>query len=139
MNLVTLMGRLTADPDVRYTQGNPPTAIANYTLAVDRRRQSDNEQTADFIRCVSFGKVAELAEKHLHKGTKIALTGRWQTGSFTNKDGQKVYTNDCVVDNVYFCESKKETQPEQQYTPSSVGDGFMNVPAGIDEQLPFAK
>ena len=97
MNKVILMGRLTRDPEVRYSQGEQATAVARYTLAVDRRFRRDNDQSADFIGCVSFGRTAEFAEKYLRKGTKIAVTGRIQTGSYTNMDGQKVYTTDVVV------------------------------------------
>ena len=116
MNKVILMGRLTRDPDVRYGQGEKATPFARYTLAVDRRfvRQDggDNQQTADFIGCVAFGRAAEFAEKYLRQGTKIVVTGRIQTGSYTNRDGQKVYTTDVNTDKVFFCESKKEGSSE---------------------------
>ena len=139
MNKVLLMGRLTRDPEVRYTQGSQPMAVARFTLAVDRKTKKENEQSADFIACVAFGKGGEFVEKYLKKGTKIALEGHWQTGSFTNREGVKVYTNDCVVDSMEFAESKHEnggnaTQPSQTQTDD---DGFMNIPDGIDEQLPF--
>ena len=144
MNKVILMGRLTRDPEVRYSQAAEPLAIARYTLAVDRRFQrrdnSGNEQTADFISCVAFGRNGEFAEKYLKQGTKIAITGRIQTGSYTNKDGQKVYTTDVVVDECEFAESKNASGgngKQNAPTPSSVGDGFMNIPDGIDEELPF--
>ena len=136
------MGRLTRDPEIRYSSGENQTAIARYTLAVDRRfkRQGD-EQTADFINCVVFGRGAEFAENYLHQGTKIVATGRIQTGSYTNKDGQKVYTTDVVVEECEFAESKgsgnNASSGNSAPTPSSVGDGFMNIPDGIDEELPF--
>ena len=135
MNKVILMGRLTRDPEVRYSQGENSTAIARYTLAVDRRfrRNNDGEQTADFIGCVAFGRSAEFAEKYFRQGLKIAVTGRIQTGSYTNRDGQKVYTTDVVVEEQEFAESKAAPA-----TPvSDAGDGFMNIPDGIDEELPF--
>ena len=106
MNKVILMGRLTRDPEVRYSQGENSTAIARYTLAVDRRFKRDGDQPADFIGCVAFGKLGEFAEKYLRKGTKVVVTGRIQTGSYTNKDGQKVYTTDVVVEECEFAESK---------------------------------
>ncbi len=146
MNKVILMGRLTRDPDVRYSQGESPLAIARYTLAVDRRfRREGNEQTADFISCVSFGKTAEFAEKYYHQGTKIAISGRIQTGSYTNKDGQKVYTTEVVVEEQEFAESKNASAQNSggSYAAASsapsapVGDGFINIPEGIDEELPF--
>lgn len=159
MNRVILMGRLTREPVVRYTQSaNGSMAIARYTLAVDRRRKgadTDNtQQTADFISCVVFGKPAEFAEKYLHQGTKICVQGRIQTGSYTNKEGNKVYTTDVVVDDQEFAESKSaasgpHTQPNQAaQAPSHSGEeagpdsGFMNVPSGMDdgtqdEDLPF--
>ncbi|MBQ6695108.1 MAG: single-stranded DNA-binding protein [Lachnospiraceae bacterium] len=159
MNKVILMGRLTRDPEVRYSQGATPLAIARYTLAVDRRNARSNnngeEQTADFINCVAFGRVGEFAEKYFRKGTKIAITGRIQTGSYTNKDGVKVYTTEVVVEEQEFAESKNASAGnEGGYTggnnygggynnnysspaPSGAGDGFMNIPDGIDEELPF--
>ena len=152
MNKVILMGRLTRDPEVRYSQGENSTAIARYTLAVDRRfkRQGD-EQTADFINCVVFGRGAEFAENYLHQGTKIIAEGRIQTGSYTNKEGQKVYTTDVVVEDQEFAESKavsdanagsfRAAAPSPAPAPatpvSDAGDGFMNIPDGIDEELPF--
>ena len=140
MNKVILMGRLTRDPEVRYSQGEQATAIARYTVAVDRRfRRDGDSQTADFIGCVAFGRQAEFAEKYLRKGTKIALTGRIQTGSYTNRDGQKVYTTDVVVEEQEFAESKAASfAPADRPSPSNaVSDGFMNIPDGIDEELPF--
>ena len=136
MNKVTLIGRLTSDPEVKYSQGENATAIARYRLAVDRRFKRDNEQTADFISCVAFGKNGEFAEKYLHKGTKIAVTGRIQTGSYTNQDGQKVYTTDIVVEEHEFCESKGNGQAGPTPATQADADGFMNIPDGMDE-LPF--
>lgn len=143
MNRVILLGRLTRDPDIRYSQNGDNMAIARYTLAVDRRgrrNEDSNQQTADFIGCVAFGKNAEFAEKYLRQGTKIAITGRIQTGSYTNRDGQKVYTTDVVVDEQEFAESKRETQDNAPSAPdygTPDSDGFMNIPDGIDEELPF--
>ena len=144
MNKVILMGRLTRDPEVRYSQGEQATAIARYTLAVDRRFKRDGDQTADFIGCVAFGKLGEFAEKYLRKGTKVVVTGRIQTGSYTNKDGQKVYTTDVVVEECEFAESKNVAGDNSGFTPSdrpspssAAGDGFMNIPDGIHEELPF--
>ncbi len=155
MNKVILMGRLTRDPEVRYTQGDNAMAIARYTLAVDRRfsRNNGDEQTADFIGCVAFGRAGEFAEKYFRKGTKIAVTGRIQTGSYTNKDGVKVYTTDVVVEEQEFAESKNASGGNDGFSggfsggnnfsggrasePSGAGDGFMNIPDGIDEELPF--
>jgi single-strand DNA-binding protein len=178
MNRVILMGRLTRDPDIRYAQGEGQMCIARYTLAVDRRfsRNNNDGQTADFISCVAFGRSGEFAEKYLRKGTKIAVTGRLQTGSYTNKDGVKVYTTDVVVEDQEFAESKNAAQGGQNYDRSNYSqqgggynagrgsqnrqqggynapqaqpqgrpapenddaiDGFMNIPEGIDEELPF--
>lgn len=153
MNKAILMGRLTRDPEVRYSQGESPMAIARYTLAVDRRFGRNNDDAAaDFISCVAFGKAGEFAEKYFRKGTKIAVTGRIQTGSYTNKDGVKVYTTEVIVEEQEFAESKNAGadggftgnnnfsggysgggRPE----PMAAGDGFMNIPDGIDEELPF--
>lgn len=144
MNKVILMGRLTRDPEVRYSQGENPMAIARYSLAVDRRFNRNNQdgQTADFINCVAFGRNGEFAEKYLRKGTKILAEGRIQTGSYTNKDGVKVYTTDVVVENQEFAESKASQSeggyaPSQSAAPAPAGDGFMNIPDGIEE-LPFS-
>ena len=134
------MGRLTADPEIRYSQGENPTAIARYALAINRRFQREGEQTADFINCVAFGRNAEFAEKYFHKGIKIVVTGRIQTGSYTNKDGVKVYTTDVVVEDQEFAESKSDQSNSTASTAtqnSSSKDGFMNIPDGIDESLPF--
>ena len=144
MNKVILMGRLTRDPEVRYSAGDNAMAVARFSLAVDRRRRangSSDEQTADFINCVSFGRQAEFAEKYLRKGTKLVVTGRIQTGSYTNKDGVKVYTTDVVVEEQEFAESKASSDNggfvASAPMPQSAGDGFMNIPDGIDEELPF--
>lgn len=136
------MGRLVRDPDIRYSQGENATAVARYNLAVDRRfKREGDEQTADFISCVAFGKLAEFAEKYLHQGTKIVAEGRIQTGSYTNKDGQKVYTTDVVIENCEFAESKATSNSSGNTTsrPSPVdADGFMTIPDGADDDgLPF--
>ena len=138
MNKVILMGRLTRDPEVRYTQGDNAMAIARYSLAVDRRFKRDGEPDADFINCVAFGKAGEFAEKYLKKGTKIAVVGRIQTGSYTNKDGQKVYTTDVVVEEQEFAESKNSgSSDNNQSAPANKNTDFMSIPDGIDEELPF--
>ena len=138
MTKVILMGRLTRDPEVRYTQGDNTMAIARYSLAVDRRFKRDGEPDADFINCVAFGKAGEFAEKYLKKGTKIAVVGRMQTGSYTNKDGQKVYTTDVVVEEQEFAESKNSgSSDNNQSAPANKDMGFMNIPDSIDEELPF--
>ena len=147
MNKVILMGRLTRDPEVRYSSGDNQMAIARYSLAVDRRgrREGNDGQTADFINCVAFGRAGEFAEKYFHKGIKVLVTGRIQTGSYTNKDGQKVYTTDVIIEEQEFAESKNSSGSDGGYTgggnrapePSGAGDGFMNIPDGIDEELPF--
>lgn len=146
MNRVILMGRLTRDPDVRYSQGERAMAIARYTLAVDRRgrRNQDSEQTADFINCVAFDKAGEFAEKYFKQGMRVLITGRIQTGSYINKDGVKVYTTDIVIEDQEFADSKGSTAPgegpRQTNRPeqSSVGDGFMNIPDWLeDDDLPF--
>ena len=144
MNKVILMGRLTRNPEVRYGTGENSTAVARYTIAVDRRFKRDGEQNADFIGCVAFGRNAEFAEKYLRQGTKIVLTGRIQTSSYTNRDGQKVYTTDIVVEEQEFAESKaaacnggQNNYSRLAAAPSDV-DGFMNIPDGIDDELPFS-
>ena len=148
MNKVILVGRLTREPEVRYSQGENSMAIARYTLAVDRRgsRNSNDEQTADFINCVAFARNGEFAEKYLRKGTKIIAEGRIQTGSYTNKDGQRVYTTDVVVENQEFAESKNNSGNQESYSSGNnsapsvsagAGDGFMIIPDGIEEELPF--
>jgi single-strand DNA-binding protein len=135
MNKCILIGRLVKDPDIRYSQGQEPMAIARYTLAVDRAIKKDREQTADFISCVAFGKNGEFAEKYLHKGTKIAIEGRIQTGSY-EKDGHKVYTTDIVVEHHEFCESRNASGTSGNSAPDA--DGFVNVPDSVDDEaLPF--
>ena len=148
MNKAILIGRLTRDPEVRYSQGESSTAVARFTLAVDRRfKRAGETQDADFIGCVAFGKQAEFVEKYFKQGMKMVAVGRIQTGSYTNKDGQKVYTTDVVAEDIEFAESKgsngdsgyqggnhRESRPEPS---SAMGDGFMNIPDGIDEELPF--
>lgn len=137
MNKVNLIGRLTADPDIRYSQGENATCVARYRLAVNRKYKKDGEQEADFISCVAFGKSGEFAEKYLSKGMKIAVSGRIQTGSYTNNDGQKVYTTDIVVEEHEFCESKNASGGVAVSQQSS-SDGFMNIPDNIDDEIPFA-
>ena len=139
MNKVILMGRLTRDPEVRYSAGENALAIARYTLAVDRRFRRDGEATADFISCVSFGRAAEFVEKYFRQGLKITISGRIQTGSYTNRDGQKVYVTEVVVEEQEFAESKNAGSSSghtPQPAPEST-DGFMNIPDGIEEELPF--
>lgn len=137
MNKVILCGRMTRDAEVRYSQGESSTAVARFSLAVDRRFKRDGEYNADFINCVAFGKTGEFMEKYGKKGTKFIVEGRIQTGNFTNKDGQKVYTTDVVVEQVEFAESKGSGTAQEQPKASN-GDGFMNIPDGIDELLPFS-
>ncbi len=151
MNRVILMGRLTRDPEVRYSQGERAMAIARYTLAVDRRgrrSQDGSDQTADFIQCVAFDRAGEFAEKYFRQGMRVLVSGRIQTGSYTNRDGQKVYTTDVIVDDQEFADSKgaaadmggyQSSAPARRPEPSSaIGDGFMNIPDGVeDEGLPF--
>lgn len=143
MNKVILMGRLTRDPEVRYSQGQEPMAIARYTLAVDRRiRRQGDEQTADFIPCVAFGRSGEFAEKYFRQGLKVVISGRIQTGSYTNRDGQKVYTTEVIIEEQDFAETKAgaDSRLSQGYRPepgAASPDGFMNIPEGIEEDLPF--
>ena len=134
MNIVVLMGRLTKDPETRYTQGAEPMAITRYTLAVDRRFKQ-GYQTADFISCVCFRKAAEFAEKYFRQGMRVTVSGRIQTGSYTNKDGQKVYTTEVVVDNQEFADAKRE---ENKQDPEIPENDFVGVPEGLEEELPFA-
>lgn len=138
MNKWIGMGRLTRDPEVRYTQGENPTAVARYTLAVDRRFAKDGEKNADFISCVAFGKTAEFLEKYCKQGTKLVVEGRIQTGSFTNREGQKVYTTDIFTDSLEFAESKATANKQEKPSPSPKEDEFMRVPDSIDEELPFS-
>lgn len=140
MNKVILMGRLTRDPDVRVSNtADRQITVARYTIAVDRRAKRDgNDQTADFISCVAFDRAAEFAEKYLHQGTKVLVTGRIQTGSYTNKEGHKVYTTDVMIEEQEFCESKGQGIVEKPSPNTSAGDGFMNLPDGMDDEgLPF--
>ena len=148
MNKVILMGRLTRDPNVRYTAGDNPMGIARYTLAVDRRIKREGEATADFISCVAFGKAAEFAEKYFRQGIRIVVSGRIQTGSYTNREGNKVYTTDVVVEEQEFAESKNNAAGNNNVQGNTAAgqpignttvdaDGFMNIPDGIDEELPF--
>lgn len=144
MNRVVLIGRLTRNPDVRYTQGDKSVAVARYTLAVNKAFRRDGEPDADFINCVAFGKSAEFAEKYLKQGTKIGIVGRIQTGSYTNKDGIKVYTTDVVVDEQEFCESKNMSVQNQQFDSrpmpkQALDDDFMNIPDEdrMEEEIPF--
>ena len=132
MNKVILMGRLTRDPDIRYSQGENATAVARYALAVNRSFKREGEPDADFINCVAFGRAAEFAEKYFKKGSRILISGRIQTGSYTDRDGRKVYTTDVIVESQELTESKQEKREETS------PDGFMNIPDGIDEQLPFS-
>ena len=136
MNKVIEIGRLTKEPEIRYSQGASSTCIARYTLAVDRKFKQEGQPTADFINCIAFGKLGEFAEKYLHKGTKIAVTGRIQTGSYKNKDGNTVYTTDVVVEEQEFCESKSQSNSQPQPTPSN-DNSWMNIPDGVEDSLPF--
>lgn len=137
MNKAIFVGRMTADADVRYSADN--NAIARFTLAVDRKYKRDNEPTADFITCVAFGKTAEFIEKYFSKGKKIGLTGHIQTGSYTNKDGAKVYTTDVIVEECEFVESKADAPSnDAPRAEQKASDGFMNIPDDIQEELPFA-
>ena len=148
MNKVILMGRLTRDPEVRYSQGERSMAIARYTLAVDRRGrrgQEGSEQNADFIPCVAFDRAGEFAEKYFRQGMRVLISGRIQTGSYTNKDGQRVYTTEVIIEDQEFADSKNSSGGDGGYQPmsrpaptSAIGDGFMNIPDGVhDEGLPF--
>lgn len=147
MNKVILMGRLARDPEIRYSQNENSTAVAKYTLAVERRFKREGDQGADFISCIAFGKSGEFAEKYLHRGIKIVISGRIQTGSYTNKEGRKVYTTDVVVEEQEFAESKNanQSQPARQNNQdtgispygNSPFDGFTNIPDGIDDDFPF--
>lgn len=138
MNKVILIGRATKDTEARYTSGENSMCIARYTLAVDRRFKRDGDQSADFIPCVAFGKAGEFAEKYIKKGTKIAVSGRIQTGSYTNKDGVKVYTTEVVVEEQEFAESKNSGSDRKQTEAKQDNmDGFMSIPDGIDDELPF--
>lgn len=149
MNKLILMGRLTRDPEVRYSQGESSLAIARFSLAVDRRFKRAGEPDADFFNCTAFGKQAEFVERYLKQGTKILLTGRVQNDNYTNKEGQKVYSVQVIAEEIEFAESKNASaanqaaggfqpaMPMQPEPSQAVGDGFMNIPDGIDEELPF--
>ena len=138
MNKWIGMGRLTRDPEIRYTQGDNASCIARFSLAVDRRFKRDGDQTTDFINCVAFGKTGEFIEKYAHQGTKLVVDGRIQTGSYTNKDGNKVYTTDVVVENAEFAESKSSQQNNHNAVPQADNDGFMSIPTGVESEcLPF--
>ena len=153
MNKVVLMGRLVRDPEIYYYNGENALAIAKFTLAVNRRFNRRDDRTADFIICKAFGKQAEFAERFLYKGIKVAVSGRIETGSYTNRDGQKVYTTEVILDEIEFAESKAANEAARgsmgggyQSAPApapmpgpmgAAGDGFMNIPDGIDEELPF--
>ena len=144
MNKAILMGRLTRDPEVRYTQGESPMAITRFCLAVDRRvKKQEGQQTADFINCIAFGKTAESIEKYVKKGTKITLCGHIQTGNYTNKDGNKVYTTDIIVDEWEFAESRaaatsaSSARSTTSAPPEAPDDSFINIPDGIDDEIPF--
>ena len=137
MNKVIEIGRLTKDPEIRYSQGANTTCVARYTLAVDRKFKQEGQHNADFINCIAFGKLGEFAEKYLHKGIKIAVVGRIQTGSYKNKDGNTVYTTDVVVEEQEFCESKSQSNSQTQPTPSN-DNSWMNIPDGIEDSLPFS-
>lgn len=132
MNKTNLIGRLTKDVEARYSQGNEPMCIARFTLAVDRKYKREGEQTADFINIVAFGRSGEFAEKYFRKGMKVAVSGRIQTGSYTNQEGKKVYTTDVVAEELEFCESKSASEPE-----AAPDTGFMSIPEGIENDLPF--
>jgi len=134
MNSVQLVGRLTKDAEVRYTGGENQMAVARWTVACDRKIKKDGEQSADFIQCIAFGKTAEFIERYFFKGMKIGVNGRIQTGSYTNKDGQKVYTTEVLAENVEFVESKNNNASNNG---SAKNEGFMNIPDNIDEELPF--
>ena len=137
MNKVIIIGRVVRDAEIRYSQGESSTCIARYTLAVDRKFKQEGQPTADFIKCIAFGKLGEFAEKYLHKGIKIAVTGRIQTGSYKNKDGNTVYTTDVVVEEQEFCESKSSNQSQGNDRPQTSSDDFMSIPDGVEDGLPF--
>lgn len=146
MNKVILVGRLTRDPEVRHSQGDNSTAVARYTLAVERKFKRDNEPTADFIPCVGFGRLAEFAEKYLRQGMRISVSGHIQTGNYTNRENRKIYYTEVVLEEQEFAESKAESeanrnttgqQEKPEETPDIAPDGFMNIPEGLEEELPF--
>ena len=135
MNFVALIGRLTRDPEIRYSQGENAMAIARFTLAVDKNFKKKDDK-ANFINCVAFGKIAETVEKHVFKGSKIAVIGEWTTGSYKNKDGNTVYTNDCNISKLEFCDSKSQSNSQPQPTPSN-DNSWLNIPDGVEDSLPF--
>lgn len=143
MNKIIIMGRLTRDPDIRYTQGENQTAIARFSLAVDRRWKREGEPDADFFNCTAFGRQAEFVEKYLKKGTKIAITGRIQNDNYTDRNGQKVYSVQIMVEEMEFAESKSKNveagqQDRSSERPSYEGNGFMTIPEGTEDELPFS-
>lgn len=142
MNKIILMGRLTRDPEIRYSQGDSPMAIARYSIAVDRRFKRNGEQETDFFNCTTFGKQAEFVERYLKKGTKVVVSGRLQNDNYTNKEGQKVYSVQIITEEIEFAESKGSgeasgTPVDRPDPTAAAGDGFMNIPDGIDDELPF--
>ncbi len=136
MNFVALIGRLTRNPEIRYSQGENAMAIARFTLAVDKNFKKKDDK-ANFINCVAFGKIAETVEKHVFKGSKIAVIGEWTTGSYKNKDGNTVYTNDCNISKLEFCDSKSQSNSQPQPTPSN-DNSWMNIPDDVEDSLPFS-
>lgn len=139
MNLVIITNaRFTKEPDVRYTTGENTMAVARFTLAVDKNYKKSKDETANFINCVCFGKIAEVVEKHCTKGTKVNVTGEWTTGNYKNKDGNTVYTNDCNVSKLEFAESKSSQQSQSNDRPQSSPDDFIKIPDGIEDELPFS-
>ena len=136
MNIVTLIGRLTKNPEIRYSQGENAMAIARFTLAVDKNFKKKDDK-ANFINCVAFGKIAETVEKHVFKGSKIAVIGEWTTGSYKNKDGNTVYTNDCNISKLEFCDSKSQSNSQPQPTPSN-DNSWLDIPDGVEDSLPFS-
>lgn len=136
MNKVILVGRLVRDPEIKCTGDDSSLVVAHYTLAINRRYKKDREDSADFIRCVAFGKAAQFAEKYLYQGIRICICGRLKTGSYTNRDGRKVYTTDVIVEEQYFTENRKSNELPSMDTKQN-SDGFMDVPDGMDEELPF--
>ena len=136
MNKVVLVGRLTRDPEIRYANNEKNTCTARFSLAINRKFKTNGQYEADFPNCVAMGKTAEFVERYFHKGDMIALDGRIQTGSYTNKDGNKVYTTDVFAENVEFAQSKSDSSNSNNSKPSS--DGFVNIPGGIESELPFA-
>lgn len=137
MNKVILMGRLTKDPDIRWTSGEESKCVGRFTIAVDRRGAKEGQQTADFINCVAFGKTAEFCDKYAKKGTKFVVEGRIQTGSYTNQNNVKVYTTDVLIESLEFAESKKASGGSSAPEPKADDTGFMNIPEGMEEELPF--